>query len=109
VPSRPEQVRDAAHRIAAARRLATVEAELEAAMTRRAELWCEQSRSSDPRVATDLKALSEQIKLLWEESRARRACIRAGSRERILTRVRAEARFERDTKRVKPTRERTLV
>jgi len=97
---RPEQIRDAARRVAAARQLATIEEELEATMTRRTELWRAQSLASDPRVAAEVKALSEQINRLWAESRARRACIRAGSRERILSRVRAEARFERDAKQV---------
>jgi hypothetical protein len=97
---RPEQLRDAARRVEAARRLATVEAELEAAMTRRTELWREQSLNPNPRVAAEVKALSERINRLWAESRARRACIRAGSRERILSRVRAEARFEREVKKV---------
>ncbi len=94
-------MRDAARRVSAARRLATVEAELETAMTRRTELWYEQSRNTDPGIATELRALSERINRLWAESRARRACIRAGSRERILTRVRAEARFEREAKRIR--------
>ena len=93
-------MRDAARRVAAARQLATIEEELEATMTRRTELWRAQSLASDPRVAAEVKALSEQINRLWAESRARRACIRAGSRERILSRVRAEARFERDVKQV---------
>jgi hypothetical protein len=97
---RPEQSRDAARRVAAARRLATVEAELEATMTRRTELWREQSLDPNPRAAAEVKALSDQINQLWAESRARRACIRAGSRERILSRVRAEARFEREAKTV---------
>jgi len=69
-------------------------------MTRRTELWREQALNSDPRVGAEVKALSEQIKRLWAESRARRACIRAGSRERILSRVRAEARFEREVRKV---------
>jgi hypothetical protein len=98
---RPEQIRDAARRVAAARRLAAVEEELEATMTRRTELWREQSLNPSPRVAAEVKALSEQINRLWAESRARRACIRAGSRERILSRVRAEARFEREVKTVR--------
>jgi hypothetical protein len=97
---RPEQARDAARRVAAARQLASVEAELEATMTRRTELWREQSLAFSPRVAAEVKALSERINRLWAESRARRACIRAGSRERILSRVRAEARFERESKQV---------
>jgi hypothetical protein len=100
VGTRPEQSRDAARRVAAARRLATVEAELEAMMTRRTELWREQSLDPSPRVAAEVKTLSDQINRLWAESRARRACIRAGSRERILSRVRAEARFEREGHRV---------
>jgi hypothetical protein len=98
---RPEESRDAARRVAAARRLATVEAELEGAMTRRTELWREQSLNPSPRVAAEVKALSERINRLWAESRARRACIRAGSRERILSRVRAESRFEREAKKVR--------
>src|SRR5438128_11273029 len=97
---RPEQVRDAARRVAAARRLAAVNEELEAAMQRRTELWHEQSLNPDPRVSAEIKSLSEQINKLWAEARARRACVRAGSRERILTRVRAEARFERVVKKV---------
>jgi hypothetical protein len=100
VGMKPEQSRDAARRVAAARRLATVEAELEAMMTRRTELWREQSLDPNPRVAAEVKALSEEINRLWAESRARRACIRAGSRERILSRVRAEARFEREARRI---------
>src|SRR6266516_4413221 len=88
---RPEQRRDAARRVAA---------ELEAMMTRRTELWREQSLDPNPRLAAELKSLSEQINRLWAESRARRACIRAGSRERILSRVRAEARVEREVRRV---------
>lgn len=97
---RPEQLRDAARRIAAARRLAVVEAELEDAMNRRTELWHEQSRNPDPRVSGELRNLSDQINRLWAEARARRATIRSGSRERILSRVRAEARFEREVKKV---------
>jgi hypothetical protein len=97
---RPEQLRDAARRVAAAERLSDVEAELEAAMLRRTELWHEQSTNPNPRIAADVKALSERINRLWAESRARRACVRAGSRERILSRVRAEARFEREVKKV---------
>ncbi len=96
---RPEQLRDAARRVAAAERLSDVEVELEAAMSRRAELWHEQSVRADPKIAADVKALSERIKRLWAESRSRRACVRAGSRERILSRVRAEARFEREARR----------
>ena len=69
-------------------------------MTRRTELWREQSLNPDPRVSAEVKALSEQINRLWAEARARRACIRQGSRERILSRVRAEARFEREVKKV---------
>lgn len=95
---RPEQLRDAARRIAAARRLADVEAELEGAMSRRTELWHEQSLNPDPRLSGELRALSDQINRLWAEARARRATVRAGSRERILSRVRAEARFEREVK-----------
>jgi hypothetical protein len=98
---RPEQARDAARRVAAARRLAVVEAELESAMGRRTELWYEQSRNPDPRISSDLRALSDQINRLWAEARARRATIRAGSRERILSRVRAEARFEREVKKAR--------
>jgi len=96
--TRPEQQRDAARRVAAARRLATVEAELESAMSRRTELWHEQSLNPDSRISSELRALSDQINRLWAEARARRATIRAGSRERILSRVRAEARFEREVK-----------
>jgi hypothetical protein len=95
---RPEQLRDAARRVAAARRLAVVEAELEQAMNRRTELWHEQSRNADPHISGELRALSDQINRLWAEARARRATVRAGSRERILSRVRAEARFEREVK-----------
>ncbi len=67
-------------------------------MTRRTELWHEQSLNPSPRLSSDLRALSDQINKLWAEARARRATIRAGSRERILSRVRAEARFEREVK-----------
>jgi hypothetical protein len=98
---RPEQLRDAARRVAAAQRLATVEAELESAMARRTELWQEQSLNPDPRISGELRALSDEINRLWAESRARRATIRAGSRERILSRVRAEARFEREVKKAR--------
>jgi len=75
-----------------------VEAELEDAMTRRTELWHEQSLNPDPSLSSELRTLSDQINRLWAEARARRATIRAGSRERILSRVRAEARFEREVK-----------
>jgi hypothetical protein len=75
-----------------------VEAELEDAMTKRTELWHEQSLNPNPRVSSDLRALSDQINKLWAEARARRATIRSGSRERILSRVRAEARFEREVR-----------
>jgi hypothetical protein len=95
---RPEQLRDAARRVAAAQRLAVVETELEAAMSRRTELWHEQSLNPDPRLSGELRTLSDEINRLWAEARARRATIRAGSRERILSRVRAEARFEREVK-----------
>jgi hypothetical protein len=95
---RPEQLRDEQRRVAAARRLAVVEADLEAAMTKRTELWHEQSLNPGPEVSTELRALSDQINKLWAEARARRATIRQGSRERILSRVRAEARFEREVK-----------
>jgi len=94
----PEQLRDAARRVAAARRLAAVEAELEAAVERRTALWHEQSVHPDPRIGAEIRRLSAEINELWAESRARRACIRGGSRERILTRVRAEARFDREVK-----------
>lgn len=67
-------------------------------MTRRTDLWHEQSRNPDPRLSGELRALSDQINRLWAEARARRATVRAGSRERILSRVRAEARFEREVK-----------
>jgi hypothetical protein len=70
-------------------------------MNRRTELWYEQSRNPDPRISSDLRALSDQINRLWAEARARRATIRAGSRERILSRVRAEARFEREVKKAR--------
>jgi hypothetical protein len=96
--SRPEAIRDAARRVAAAKSLAAVEAELESAMVRRTGLWHEQSLSPDPRITIEVKALSDRINRLWAEARARRATIRAGSRERILSRVRAEARFEREVK-----------
>ncbi len=75
-----------------------VEAELEDAMNRRTELWHEQSINPGPRLSKELRALSDQINQLWAEARARRATIRGGSRERILSRVRAEARFEREVK-----------
>jgi hypothetical protein len=91
-------VRDDQRRVAAARRLAEVEAELEGAMVRRTELWHEQSTNPGPDVSTELRALSDRINKLWAEARARRATIRQGSRERILSRVRAEARFEREVK-----------
>lgn len=94
--TRPEQLRDAARRVAAAERLAVVEAELEQAVARRTELWHEQSLDPDPCIAAEVKALSDRIKRLWAEARTRRACVRAGSRERILRRVRAEARFDRE-------------
>jgi hypothetical protein len=89
-------MRDAAKRVAAARRLDEVNAELEAAMERRTDLWHRQSRGLEPGLSAEIKALSERINELWAEARARRACVRGGSRERILTRVRAEARFERE-------------
>jgi hypothetical protein len=98
---RPEQLRDAERRVAAARRLAVVEAELEQAMTRRTEPWHEQSRNPNSELSGELRALSDQINRLWAEARARRATIRAGSRERILSRVRAEARFEREVKKAR--------
>jgi hypothetical protein len=99
---RPAQLHDAARRVAAAERLATVEAELEDAMARRTELRKEQSLNPGPRVTADVKALSDRIDRLWAEARLRRACVRAGSRERIISRVRAEARFEREVKKVQP-------
>jgi hypothetical protein len=89
-------IRDAAKRVAAARRLDEVNGELEAAMERRTELWHRQSLGPDPRLSVEIKELSDRINELWAEARARRACVRGGSRERILTRVRAEARFERE-------------
>ena len=98
---RPEQLRDIAWRIAAAERLSDVEVELEAAMLRRTELWHEQSVEPDPRIGIEIRRLSAEINRLWAEARARRACIRGGSRERILTRVRAEARFEREATRTR--------
>lgn len=98
---RPDQLRDTARRVAAAERLSDVEVELEAAMLRRTELWHEQSLNPDPRISADVKALSARINTLWAEARSRRACVRAGSRERILSRVRAEARFEREVKKKK--------
>jgi hypothetical protein len=64
-------------------------------------LWHEQSLNPDPRITTEVKALSDRINRLWAEARARRATVRAGSRERILSRVRAEARFEREVKKKK--------
>jgi len=67
-------------------------------MTRRTELWHEQSLNPSPSVSSELRTLSDQINRLWAEARARRATIRSGSRERILSRVRAEARFEREVK-----------
>ena len=67
-------------------------------MTRRTELWHEQSLNPNPGLSGELRALSDEINRLWAEARARRATIRAGSRERILSRVRAEARFEREVK-----------
>ncbi|HST26555.1 MAG TPA: hypothetical protein VLJ76_11235 [Gaiellaceae bacterium] len=97
---RPEQLRDVARRLQAAQRLATVEAELEDAMVRRTELWHRQSMEPDPQIGVEIRKLSEEINRLWAESRARRATIRGGSRERILSRVRAEARFEREVKKV---------
>jgi hypothetical protein len=96
--SRPEAIRDAARRVAAAKRLAVVEAELETLMEQRTELWHEQSLNPAPEITTQVKALSDRINRLWAEARARRATVRAGSRERILSRVRAEARFEREVK-----------
>jgi hypothetical protein len=98
---RPEQLRDEQRRVAAARRLAVVEADLEVAMTKRTELWHEQSLNPGPEVSNELRALSDQINKLWAEARARRATIRQGSRERILSRVRAEARFEREVKKAR--------
>jgi len=98
--TRPELIRDAAKRVAAARRLDEINAELEAAMERRTELWHEQSVGPDPSISGEIKALSERLNELWAEARARRATVRAGSRERILTRVRAEARFEREARKL---------
>lgn len=98
--TRPEVLRDAAKRVAAARRLDEINGELEAAMERRTELWRAQSLGPDPSISTELKSLSERINTLWAEARARRACVRGGSRERILTRVRAEARFEREARKL---------
>ena len=98
--TRPEFIRDAAKRVAAARRLDEINAELEAAMERRTELWHRQSVGPDPSISGEIKALSERLNELWAEARARRATVRAGSRERILTRVRAEARFEREARKL---------
>jgi hypothetical protein len=98
VGKRPEQIRDEALRVDAARRLDEVNEELEAAMRRRTELWQEQSARPSAALSEEIKALSEQINGLWAEARKRRACVRAGSRQRILTRVRAEARFEREAR-----------
>jgi len=98
--SRPELIRDAAKRVAAARRLDEINAELEAAMERRTELWQRQSLGPDPSISAEIRALSERINELWADARARRATVRGGSRERILTRVRAEARFEREARKL---------
>ena len=95
-----ERSRDLARRVAAAQRLTEINQELEDAMARRTELWHEQAARPGQEVAAEVKALSEQINRLWAEARARRACIRQGSRERILSRVRAEARFEREVRKV---------
>ena len=69
-------------------------------MTRRTELWHAQASKPGRETADEVKALSDRINRLWAEARARRACIRQGSRERILSRVRAEARFEREVRKV---------
>ena len=73
-------------------------------MSKRTELWHEQSLNPNPQVSSDLRALSDQINQLWAEARARRATIRSGSRERILSRVRAEARFEREVRKTDVTK-----
>jgi hypothetical protein len=95
-----ERKRDLARRVDAAKRLTEVQQELEDAMARRTELWHEQASEPDRKVADEVRALSDRINVLWAEARARRACIRQGSRERILSRVRAEARFEREVRKV---------
>ena len=80
-------------RIQSAETISTTE--YERLQLRRTELWHLLSDGHDSEVAAEVKALDDELNALWDEHRAAKAERRFGTRDRIITRARAEERLER--------------
>ena len=72
-----------------------IDAEIDRATERRAELWHLLSQGHDPALATELHELEERIAALWDEHRALKAQARFGDRDEIIKRARHEERLAR--------------
>lgn len=82
------------------RTIAEIQADLERATERRAELWKALSQHGyDAEASTEAARLSSLIGDLWAERRALLARWRHGPVERIQARARAEERLEREVRR----------
>jgi len=77
------------------RTLADIHADIDRLSERRTELWHRLSFGHDSTIAAEVKALDDQLDSLWDEHRAAKAERRFGTRDRIITRARAEERLER--------------
>ena len=69
--------------------------EIEQTSERRTKLWNSLSHGYDPRVAAELKRLSDRLDQLWDEERTLKAALRFGDRDQIVARARVEERLER--------------
>ncbi len=73
--------------------------DLDRATARRAELWRELGRASDPALADELAVLNEEIATLWDELRVTRTRSRFGPTDEIVRRADRDKRLERDIER----------
>jgi hypothetical protein len=77
------------------RTLEEIHAEIETLSEERTELWHRLSDQHDPEVRAEIHALDERLDRLWDETRAVRARLLFGDREKIVARARVEERLER--------------
>jgi len=75
--------------------LDTIQAEIDRATERRAELWHLLSRGHDAALADELHELEERLAALWDEYRTVKAHARFGDRDEIIRRARHEERLAR--------------